>query len=95
MAQLNRLFRKYHRQVGLIFSLPLLLVVLSGMGAAIAGEWFEMENVAGFLIRVHTLRILHLDKIFPIITGIGLIGLLITGINMTGLFRSRSHSTDS
>ncbi len=92
MAPLNRLFRKYHRQLGLIFALPLIVVVLSGMGAAIADEWFEQGELAEFLLKVHTLRILHLDKVFSVITGIGLMGLLVTGISMTGLFRSRPQS---
>ncbi len=38
---MNRLFRKYHRWMAILFSLPLMLTVLTGIGSTIASEWFH------------------------------------------------------
>jgi hypothetical protein len=38
------------------------------------------------------MEIIHLEKIYPILNGLGLIGLLITGLSMTGLFRERPQT---
>lgn len=86
---MNRAFRKYHRQIAIILCLPLFLTVLTGMGYTIVGEWFGPGEFSGLLLQIHTMEILRLGKIYPILNGLGLIGLLITGLSMTGLFRKR------
>lgn len=85
---MNRIFRKYHRWLAIVFALPLLTTVLSGIGYPIA-ESMGQRSLTGFLIHVHTLEIFGLETLFPIINGIGLLGLLVTGVYMTRLFRSR------
>ncbi|WP_072044929.1 peptidase [Aliterella atlantica] len=85
---MNRLFRKYHRQLAIVCALPLLLTVITGMLFPIA-KGFHQRQLAGFLIHLHTLKTIGLDSFFPIINGIGLLGLLVTGIYMTSLFRER------
>lgn len=87
-----RSLRKYHRQIAIILCLPLFLTVLSGMGYTIFDEWLHIDSAGEFLLKLHTLELLHLEKIYPILNGLGLIGLLITGATMTGLFRQRSTS---
>ena len=82
-------FRKYHRTLAIIATLPLILTVITGLGHTILHYWFDQEEAADFLIKFHTLEILHLEKIFPILNGIGLLGLLVTGITMTGVLRKR------
>lgn len=88
---MNRLFRKYHRWLAIAFSLPLLTTVLSGIFFTIAVELFHQRQFARFLLGVHTGKIIGLGEVFPIINGIGLIGLLVTGIYMTSLFRKRRY----
>jgi Sec-independent protein secretion pathway component TatC len=88
---MNRFFRKYHRQIAIVFSLPLLLTVVTGMGFTIAEEWLHQRQLARFLIKVHTLEIFNLGEIFPVLNGLGLIGLLVTGIYMSGMFRRRPY----
>jgi len=92
---MNRLFRKYHRWIALILCLPLFTTVLSGMGYTIANEWLHQDGLGEFLMRIHTFEILKLGRIFPILNGVGLLGLLITGISMSGLFRKRSEPRQS
>ena len=84
-----RTFRKYHRTLALIACLPLIVTVISGVGYTIMGEWFHQDEIGGFLLSLHTFEIIHLEKIYPLLNGIGLIGLLVTGITMTGIFKKR------
>lgn len=91
---MNRLFRKYHRWLAIVCALPLLLTVITGMTFPIA-KALHQRQLAGFLIHLHTLETIGLEDFFPIINGLGLLGLLITGIYMTRLFREkRAHPLD-
>jgi hypothetical protein len=87
---MNRLFRQYHRKIAIVLCLPLLLTVLTGMGYTMVGEWSLNLGVSRvFLMKLHTGEILHLQGIYPILNGIGLIGLLVTGLSMSKLFKRR------
>lgn len=86
---LLRAFRKYHRILAIILCLPLLLTVITGMAYSIVVDWFEEGDAGQLLLELHTLEIIHLEKFYPFLNGLGLIGLLITGMTMTGLFKKR------
>lgn len=75
---MNRLFRKYHRWLAIVCALPLSLTVITGMALAIA-KALQQRQLAGFLIHLHTLETFGLGDFFPIVNGIGLLGLLVTG----------------
>lgn len=85
---MNRIFRQYHRWLAIVFALPLLTTLITGISFPIAKS-LNQPQLARLLIRIHTLEILGLENIFPIINGIGLLGLVATGIYMTSLFRQR------
>ena len=87
ITPMNRIFRKYHRTLAIILCLPLFLTVLTGVGYSIFDEWLEQEQFAGLLLKIHTMEILHFEKFYPLLNGLGLVGLLITGLTMTNLFR--------
>ncbi|MDX2214975.1 MAG: PepSY domain-containing protein [Oculatellaceae cyanobacterium bins.114] len=89
---MNRVFRKYHRSLALILSLPLLLTVLTGMGYVIFDEWLHMGKVGHFMIELHTMHLVGLETIYPLLTGLGLVGLLVTGANLLGWFRRRPNT---
>ncbi|BAY89386.1 hypothetical protein NIES37_35150 [Tolypothrix tenuis PCC 7101] len=91
---MNRMFRKYHRQIAIALCIPLFLTVLTGMGYTIVDEWFHQGELGEFLLSIHTFEILRLGKIYPILNGLGLVGLLITGLSMTGLFRKRPEQNN-
>jgi hypothetical protein len=82
-------FRKYHRLIAMIFCLPLLFTALTGISIAIAEEWLHREAFAAFLASVHTFRIFKLAAILPILNGLGLMGLVATGLGIAGLFAKR------
>ena len=86
VSRMNRLLRKYHRWLAIAFALPLLLSIVTGIAFTIAKS-LHQRQLAGFLIHLHTLETFGLDGVFPIINGIGLLGLLVTGLYMTRLFR--------
>ncbi|HEY9649098.1 MAG TPA: peptidase [Coleofasciculaceae cyanobacterium] len=90
---MNRAFRKYHRVLALIVSLPLILTVITGLGYTILDEWFENERVAETLLQLHTMEILGLGRVYPIINALGLAAMIITGLSMTSLFRKRPQSS--
>lgn len=90
---MKRSFRKYHRTIGIIICLPLMLTVLTGILTTIVKEWpINTGLSSSLLLRIHTGEILHLEAIYPIFNGLGLIGLLVTGINMSGLLNRKKRS---
>jgi uncharacterized iron-regulated membrane protein len=87
---MRRFFRKSHRYLSLIIALPLVLTVLTGMATTVAQEWpLKIGLSSSLLLKIHTGEILGLQAIYPILNGIGLIGLLVTGLSMSGLFKKR------
>ncbi|GET44393.1 peptidase [Microseira wollei] len=85
---MNRLFRKYHRWLAIAFAVRLLNQIVTGIGFSIAKS-FHQRQWAGFLLHLHTLETFGLEAVFPIINGIGWLGLLIAGLYMTSLLRQR------
>jgi hypothetical protein len=79
-------FRKYHRLIATLFGLPLLFTALTGISITIADSWLHQEELAAFLMAVHTYQIFKLDAVLPVLNGLGLVGLAATGFSMTGLF---------
>jgi hypothetical protein len=82
-------FRKYHRLIAIILCFPLLFTALTGISVALADTWLHQEELAAFLITAHTFQIFKLDAILPVLNGLGLIGLVATGLSMTGLLAKR------
>jgi hypothetical protein len=89
---MKRAFRRYHRILAIVISIPLTLTVLTGMIATIVREWPIATGLSSnFLLSIHTGEIFHLQAIYPILNGLGLIGLLATGLSMSGLFSSKKR----
>ncbi|MBW4666049.1 MAG: peptidase [Cyanomargarita calcarea GSE-NOS-MK-12-04C] len=89
---MKRAFRKYHRTIAIMVALPLSLTVLTGMAATVAGEWGMSIGLSrNLLLGIHTGEIFHLQAIYPILNGLGLIGLLVTGLSMSGLFGKKTQ----
>jgi hypothetical protein len=87
---MKRAFRKYHRVLATILCLPLALTVLTGMATTMVGEWsLNLGLSRGLLLGLHTGEIFHLQGIYPILNGLGLVGLLVTGMSMTSLFKPK------
>lgn len=91
---MKKAFRKYHRILAIIIALPIILTVLTGMLTTIVREWpINTEISSRLLLKIHTGEIFHLQAIYPILNGLGLIGLLVTGLSMSGLFDRRKKPT--
>ena len=91
---MKKAFRKYHRILAIIIALPIILTVLTGMSTTIVREWpINTEISSRLLLKIHTGEIFHLQAIYPILNGLGMIGLLVTGLSMSGLFDRRKKPT--
>lgn len=80
---MKRAFRKYHRLLALIMSLPLGLTILSGLLYSLMLVWLPVDGLTlQLMMRIHTGTIVRLGSVYPILTGLGAIGLLVTGLSL-------------
>jgi hypothetical protein len=87
-----RAFRKYHRWLSLVLALPLFLTLITGIMATLVGEWsLNIGIPRSVLMGIHTGEIVGLQKFYPIMDGVGLLGLIVTGISMSGILRKRRN----
>ena len=87
---MQRAFRKYHRAIALIISIPILLTTSTGILVTFVREWgLNIGVTSRWLLDIHTGEIFHLEGIYPILNGAGLLSLLISGLSMSGVFRQR------
>lgn len=92
LIHLRKVFRKYHRVLASIIFLPLILTTLTGMATTMTAEWrWNLGISQSLLLSIHTGEIFHLQAIYPMLNGLGTLGLLITGITMTGIFNRKQH----
>lgn len=92
MANLKAKFYKYHRELGIIFSLPLALCAVTAMGMTIAKEFLHNKPLAHFFFSLHTMGIFGSDKIeniYSVIVGISTLGLIFTGLMCLAPFKKK------
>lgn len=85
MKKLKAFAYKYHRQLGIIFSLPLALCAVTGIGMAVADEFLHNRKLAHFFYGLHTMKIFGSDEIeiiYTFIVCLSLLGLIVTGLIM-------------
>jgi len=87
-----QLFRKFRRLIAFIISIPFLLIVLTGMATTIEDQslFIDLHLFRGFLLDLYTGAIFKLQAFHPILSGLGMIGLFITGISVPETF-GRKH----
>ena len=89
---MKRLARKYHRIIAPIVALPLILTVLTGMLATIIQEWpINTGLTSGLILSIHTGELFHLQAVYPILNGLGLMVLVVTGISLSGVFGKKKR----
>lgn len=84
--------RILHYVMSLVFFVPLAVSAMTGMGYRLGRNWFGLSNQqAAMLLRIHQGTYLgSVGRVFYVLLlGAGLVALLITGINMTGILRKR------
>lgn len=93
----QRQIRKLHRTLAPILFLPFFLTSITGIIYRLAGSWFGVEKEAReFLMVIHQGEFLgdQLKPIYVFLNGLGLIGMLVTGIVMTGIFKKRPQKSN-
>jgi hypothetical protein len=89
-------FRQIHRRLAPLFFIPLALVAMTGIGYSLGESWLGLpEGIADRLMDIHQGSFLgnRLRPIYVLVVGMGLLSLLITGIEMTGMFRKKRQSS--
>jgi len=85
-------FRKVHRLAAPIIFLPLAVSTLTGLIYRIGRSWFKMSDEVGeIFLNIHQGEYLGdvLMPIYVLFVGLGAIMMLVSGINMTGIFRKK------
>ncbi|KKJ01544.1 PepSY domain-containing protein [Prochlorothrix hollandica] len=85
-------WRSVHRFVAPIALLPLGVSAITGIAYRLGKAWFNLPpEQTSFLLRLHQGTYLgsSLRPFYVLLVGSGLVGLLITGIQLTPLFRKR------
>jgi uncharacterized iron-regulated membrane protein len=82
-------FRKFHRQLALIVTLPLLLTIITGIAFPIVEDWLGNKKLAEAIIDLHSGKTFGLESIYPVINGLGLAVMLGTGLTMIRRPKSR------
>jgi len=61
------------------------------MAVTVVREWSFINTgiPSRVILSIHTGEIFHLAAIYPILNGMGLLGLLVTGLSMSSLFKKR------
>lgn len=84
------LFRKLHRFIALAICLPLVMTLITGMLITIIQEWhLDFGVKTNLLLGIHTGAIFHFQGFYPILNGLGLIGLIVSGLSISGIFRQK------
>jgi uncharacterized iron-regulated membrane protein len=85
-------FRQIHKWVAPIVFLPLTMSAVTGIIYRVGRTWFKMSPDAGeILLQLHKGEYFgkYGESIYVILVGVGALVLLVTGIEMTGIFRPR------
>jgi len=88
--------RKVHRKLAPFIFLPLLLSALTGVGYRIGKSWFGLGDDFGevmMFIHQGTWLGSQLRPFYVLLNALGAIGMIITGIVMSGILFGRSKPT--
>jgi protein-S-isoprenylcysteine O-methyltransferase Ste14 len=91
---MNMTFRRLHRKIAPILFLPLLASALTGVFYRLGRSWFGIPNsVAEFLMVIHQGEYLgvQLKPIYVLLLGLGLVGMIVTGLTMLKRYHNRSE----
>ncbi|MBE9175447.1 PepSY domain-containing protein [Synechocystis salina LEGE 06155] len=89
-------FRSIHSFLAPILFIPLLVSATTGMGYRIGRAWLDIpKEKISILMDIHQGSYFgpFLQVVYICLIGVGLISILITGLQMTGIFRKRLSKT--
>lgn len=86
-------FRLVHGFLAPVFFLPLFVSASTGITYRLGKAWFGLsDEQAKFFLDIHQGSYLgkELRAVYVLLVGLGLLAMLVTGIHMTGILRSRA-----
>ncbi|MBW4574982.1 MAG: hypothetical protein KME08_06820 [Aphanothece sp. CMT-3BRIN-NPC111] len=85
-------FRQLHRKLAPLVFIPLGVTAVTGVAFQMATSWFNLEEEKVlFLLDIHRGNYPGLEKVYPVLNGLGVIAMIVTGLSMTSLFRRRPN----
>jgi DMSO/TMAO reductase YedYZ heme-binding membrane subunit len=85
-------WRSLHGWLSPIVFLPLAITAMTGIAYRLGKDWFGLSNKqASIFMRLHQGSFLSssLQSVYVLFVGVGLLAMLITGIQMSGILRKR------
>lgn len=85
MKNIKAFVYKYHRLLGIVFSLPLALCAVTGIGIVVADEFLHNKKLAHLFFGLHTMKIFGSDEIetaYTFVVCLSLLALIATGFIM-------------
>lgn len=89
-----RSLRNLHRKLAPIVFLPFFVTALTGVGYRIGKTWLGLsDNFGDWMMYIHQGTYLgsQLRPVYVLLNGLGLVGMAVSGLVMTGIFRSSRH----
>lgn len=80
MSNIKIQARKFHKVMGIIFALPLLYSATTAVIFAIVDEFLHNEALGDYILKFHTLEIIGLNRVYPFVVLIGVVGLVSTAV---------------
>lgn len=93
-SNISSFFRRYHRKLAILTLLPMFLITVTGIAIPIIDE-LGNADFTEFITKVHSGNIFGSDLVYSVLAGLGLLGLLVTGVTMTGLMPGKRSSTNN
>lgn len=90
--------RSLHSWLAPLVFLPFLVTAITGVGYRLGKAWFHLPaDYTKLLMKIHQGSYLGstLRAYYVLLIGLGLLAMLVTGIQMTGLFRPRRSSSSN
>jgi hypothetical protein len=69
-----------HKRLGLFLFAPLLWTAITGMGFTLFKEILGNKELGKTLLHLHTLEVIGLEKVYPFVLGLSVIGIFVTAI---------------
>jgi len=86
--------RKLHRTLAPILFIPFFLTAFTGVAYRLGESWFGLsDNTIEWMMYIHQGSYLgpQLRSVYVLLNGLGLVGMLVSGIMMTSIFMRRSR----
>lgn len=80
LTRLKKVALPWHKLLGTLLLLPLTWTLLTGMGFTLVKEIGGNKALGKTILHLHTLQVIGLHKVYPLVLGLSLLALLLTAV---------------